>query len=111
FRMHTSHDMHFRNGLAIIFADDVHDLFLAQFPSFFAMRIKTGVRTKIAGEHAYVGRLDMKVAVEISFIAMQFFAYVIRYSTSIRNGSLFKKQYALIKADTLPVNYFFACGF
>jgi hypothetical protein len=101
--MNASHDMHFRDRLAIVFFYDVQHLVNAELPAFFPVRIEPGIRTKSAGEYANIGGLDMEISVEIGFIAMQPFPHVIGKGANERKFSFFKKQDPLVETDPFPV--------
>ena len=48
----------------------------------------------------------MKIAVEIGFIAVFFFADIISQHAQITQFALFKKQHAFVKSDALAIQYF-----
>src|SRR4051794_5105734 len=75
--MNAAYDMHLRDGLAVIAFYDVQHLLHAQLPTLVAMRIQTGIGTKMTGEYAHIGGLDMEIAVEIRLIAMLALPYMI----------------------------------
>ncbi len=75
--MYATHNMHFGYRLAVITFYKFQHFINAQFPAFFPVGIQAAVGTKFATEHTYVGRFNMKIAVEIGFIAMQMFPHKI----------------------------------
>ncbi len=70
FGMHAANDVHFGNGLVVVFLHDVQHLVYAEFPAVLPVFVKPGVRAEFAGEHANVGGLYMEIAVEVSFVAV-----------------------------------------
>ena len=68
------------------------------------------VRAELAVEHADVGRLYMKVAVEVSMVSMLFLANIVRQRANKAQLSFFKKKHAFIEGDALVVvNLFLEC--
>ncbi len=104
--MNATHDMHFGDGFAVVAFYDVHHLVDAQFPAFFAVGVKAGIGAKIAGEHAHVGGLDMEIAVEIGFIAVAFFTYVVGKRADKGEGGALKKQQSFFGGNALAIDYF-----
>jgi hypothetical protein len=70
FRVYATHDMHFGDGLSVIFLHDVEHVLEAEFPSFLPMRIEPGIGTELAGEHADIGGFDVEVPVVIGGISV-----------------------------------------
>ena len=77
FGMNTANDVYFRNRLAIIFLYQTEHIISAQFPSFLLMSIEPRIRTEITTKNTNIGWLDVKVPVEVGFVAMQFFPDVV----------------------------------
>ena len=75
FRVHATYNVHFGYGFAIVTFHNVQHLVNAQFPAVFAIFVQAAVAAKFAAEHAYVGRFNVKVSVEISDLPMQLLAY------------------------------------
>src|SRR5688572_5853325 len=60
----------------------------------------------MTGENADVGRLDMKIAVEKSFIAVQLFAHVVGECAYKRQAGFFKKQQGVAVRNAGAAVYF-----
>ena len=100
--------MYFRYRLSIVRFYNVKHLLNSQFPALFLICIKLGVSTKLTAKHTYIGRLNMKITIKISVIAMLLFSHPICQRTGIRKRSFFKQHYPFLKGQTLIGKYLFA---
>ena len=111
FGVHAAHDMHFGDGLAIVCFNDIEHLFDAEFPSVLLLRIEARVGAEGAAEHAYIGGLDMEIAVEISGIAVQPLADEIGQGAHKAGAALFKEEQSFRITDAFTILYFFCDRF
>jgi hypothetical protein len=97
--MNTAYDMYFRDGLPVISFYDVQHLIDTQFPSLFFFGIEPGVGAEFAGKHADIRGLDMEIAVEIGFVAVQAFSDKIGQGTCKSGTGFFKQNQAILITD------------
>src|SRR4029453_2883682 len=74
FGMNATNYMYFSNRDAIVFANHVEHLLFGKFPGIFNLLKVASISAKLAVKNTFIGGLDVKVAVEISDIAMPLLA-------------------------------------
>jgi hypothetical protein len=104
----TSDDMDFRDGLAIVFADNVQHFIEGKSPGIgiAALFDQAGVGAEFAVIDTQIGGFNVEIPVKIGVVAIFMFPDSIRQGTQERQRTRFVQEKSLFWRESLTVHCF-----
>ena len=106
-RQDTADDVDLGDGLIVVAFDDVHDVVQGVLPAVFPLFDAAAVATESAGVEADVGRLHVKVPVEVGPVPVLLLPDVIGQGAEVTERCFVVEQLALIGGDPVAGNDLF----